>query len=222
MTAQTIPEKTAVERPPAATVGPIAWIRGNLFNTWYNALITVAIAWALISWLPGLINWAFIDAVWGRAAPEACKAAEGACWAFIREKYRLILFGTYPYEEQWRPLASILIFVTLVAASGYRKFWSRKLVYVWVAAITLICLLMWGGVFGLPLVETRLWGGLMITLVLSVFGCGKVLIGDFNAQIGRSSPATGTPPLIRTGHIQRWLPLRNPFFNERTLRFSSL
>jgi general L-amino acid transport system permease protein len=187
MTAQTIPEKTAVERPPAATVGPIAWIRGNLFNTWYNALITVAIAWALISWLPGLINWAFIDAVWGRAAPEACKAAEGACWAFIREKHRLILFGTYPYEEQWRPLASILIFVTLVAASGYRKFWSRKLVYVWIAALLLICLLMWGGVFGLPLVETRLWGGLMITLVLSVFGCGIAFPIAVLLALGRRS-----------------------------------
>lgn len=194
MTADTIPDKKiTAERPPAATIGPIAWIRANLFNTWYNALLTVLILWGLISWVPPLVNWMFLDAVWGRVSPDVCKVAEGACWAFIREKYRLILFGTYPYEQQWRPFVSILLFVTLVGVSGYRRLWSRVLLYVWAGVMLVICTLMWGGVLGLPLVETRLWGGLMITLVLAVFGCGVAFPIAVLLALGRRSNL----PIIR-------------------------
>ena len=47
----------------------------------------------------------------------------GACWAFIVEKHRLILFGTYPYDEQWRPLLATIILIAVIvcaacAASG--------------------------------------------------------------------------------------------------------
>jgi hypothetical protein len=34
----------------------------------------------------------------------------GACWALITEKHRFILFGTYPYDQHWRPLICIFLF----------------------------------------------------------------------------------------------------------------
>ena len=53
------------------------------------------------------------------AAPDyaACKAAgTGACWGFVAEKWRLIVFGRYPYEQQWRPaLATGAVLAMLVA-----------------------------------------------------------------------------------------------------------
>ena len=54
--------------------------------------------------MPPIIDWAFLDAVW-RPDAKACRATEGACWGFIAEKHRFILFGTYPYEQHWRPAA---------------------------------------------------------------------------------------------------------------------
>ena len=48
--------------------------------------------------------------------------------ASIAEKYRLILFGRYPYDEQWRPLVATALMIALLAASCYRPFWSRWLI----------------------------------------------------------------------------------------------
>ena len=94
----------------------------------------------------------------------------GACWALIGEKYRFILFGLYPFDEQWRPAICIAIFVGLYVVSAMRRFWRRELLFIWIAALTVIGILMWGGVFGLPYVEQERWGGLIITLILSTFG----------------------------------------------------
>ena len=61
-----------------------------------------------------IINWFFVAAVWGPAEPAACVNASGACWAMIYDKYRLILFGHYPYTEQWRPLLGLVILISLI------------------------------------------------------------------------------------------------------------
>ena len=115
-------------RPPAASIGPLGWLHQNLFSTWFNTFLTL-LALLLLYWaLPPLIDWLAIDAVWGPADPEACKEASGACWAMIHEKYRLILFGRYPYDEQWRPMIGIVILLGLIGLSCNRNFWR-----VWLA-----------------------------------------------------------------------------------------
>ena len=63
------------------------------------------------------------------AAPDfaACKAAEhGACWGFVAEKWRLILFGRYPYEQQWRPALATGAVLAMLLASALPAFWSRR------------------------------------------------------------------------------------------------
>src|SRR3712207_5309713 len=87
------PPQTTVERPPALTLGPIGWLRAHLFNTWYNSLLTILVIWLAISVLPPLFRWLVTNSVGAGADGQACRQAGGACWAFIHEKYRLILFG---------------------------------------------------------------------------------------------------------------------------------
>ncbi len=104
------------------------WLRENLFPSWPSALATLAVlalAWML---LPPFVHWAFLDAVWFSPDGRACRApGAGACWALITEKYRFILFGTYPYDEQWRPALGIAVLIALYVASALRRFWRAGL-----------------------------------------------------------------------------------------------
>jgi general L-amino acid transport system permease protein len=145
------------------------WLRDNLFSGWANSLATILIFLFLLKTLPALIDWAFVDAVW-RPDSKACRAGEGACWGFIAEKHRFILFGTYPYDEHWRPALATVILVGLWIFSLMRNSWRKSLVLVWLAGLACIGILMWGGVPGLPFVENERWGGLILTLLLTTFG----------------------------------------------------
>src|SRR5439155_26283039 len=114
-------------------------------------------------------DWAFLDAVW-RPDAKACREASGACWGFIAEKHRFILFGTYPFEQHWRPALATILLVFLWGFSLARAFWRWWLALVWLAGLTAIGVLMWGGVLGLPYVENERWLGLILTLLLTTFG----------------------------------------------------
>ncbi|HZM35110.1 MAG TPA: amino acid ABC transporter permease [Burkholderiales bacterium] len=145
------------------------WIRENLFSGWLSGAATLLILFLLWRSLPPFVDWAFLDAVW-RPDSKACRASEGACWGFIADKHRFILFGTYPYDEHWRPAVSSFLLVGLWIWSCFRRNWNRLLIPVWLGGLTVIGVLMWGGVFGLRYVENERWGGLILTLLLSTFG----------------------------------------------------
>ncbi len=148
----------------------LRWLRANLFSSWLNTLLTLLIVWGLAGVIPALLHWAVTDAVFSAGDSRLCRGASGACWAFIGEKYRLILFGTYPYDQQWRPLLAVLVIIALFVASCDRRLWRRWLLPLWLGAAALVGGLMWGGALGLEFVENRLWGGLPLTLILSVIG----------------------------------------------------
>lgn len=178
----------AEERPPLATVGPLAWVRNNLFSTWYNALLTIVILWALLEIMPGLVSWLVVNAHGFAATSQECRADYGgACWAFVSEKLRFILFGTFPYDEQWRPFATIMIFIALLAASCDRRFWKPWFLGVWAGGLVLVGILMWGGVLGLTFVENALWGGLPLTIILSVIGLAVAFPVSILLALGRRS-----------------------------------
>lgn len=145
------------------------WLRENLFSGWVSTLLTLGIALFLWKTIPPLVDWAFLDAVW-RPDSRACRAGEGACWGFVAEKHRFILFGTYPYDEHWRPAAATVVLLALWGVSLIRRFWRRWLGLVWLAGLGVIGILMWGGVLGLSYVENERWGGLILTLLLTTFG----------------------------------------------------
>src|ERR1700722_16350049 len=159
--------------------GAVAWLKTNLFATWGSTAVTLALGYVIIRIAVAVISWAFVWSIWsvpysptGVADTGVCQAAKGlgACWAVIHDKYRLILFGRYPYEEQWRPALVVLIFIALYAVSAIRQFWRKELALIWIGALTVVGVLMWGGVFGLSPVTNDYWGGLPITLILATFG----------------------------------------------------
>ncbi|HUQ25260.1 MAG TPA: amino acid ABC transporter permease [Burkholderiales bacterium] len=154
----------------------------------FNLLLLVAMVY--LGWK--FIDWAVLRAVW-QPDPSLCRAATGACWGFIVEKHRLIAFGTYPYEEHWRPAVSSLFLVALWVLSAIRHFWKPRLVLIWAAGLAAIGVLMWGGVFGLPYVENERWGGLILTLLLTTFGLAFAFPLSILLALGRRSEL----PLIR-------------------------
>ena len=173
-------------KPPVTSVGVIGWIRANLFNGWFNSLLTIVILYSLWLVIPPFIRWAFIDSVWNTTG-VACRKADGACWSIIANNFRFILFGFYPYDQQWRPLLAMLILFGLLFYSRDRNHWTKSLGYSWIAGLVAMGFLMKGGLFGLPSVESTQWGGLPLTLLLSVFGLAAAYPLGVVLALGRQS-----------------------------------
>jgi general L-amino acid transport system permease protein len=190
----------------------MSWLRRNFFQSWWQAAITLVLVYFLLEILQSLIHWAFLDAVW-RPDPRACRESEGACWGFIADKHRFILFGTSPFEQHWRPAVSSVLLIALWSVSAMRRFWRWWLALVWLAGLALIAVLMWGGFLGLPYVENERWGGLILTLLLASFGIAAAFPLSIVLALARRSQL----PAIRglaVGYIElvRGVPLISLLF----------
>jgi general L-amino acid transport system permease protein len=157
---------------PRTTHPAIAWARANLFSSWGSTVITLVGAYVILRFGIGFISWAVFNAHWSANEARQCLEDKwiGACWSFVSEKNRFILFGTYPYDEQWRPLLAVLVLVALYVVSTWRRLWNWRLAVIWVGALGLFFLLMWGGVLGMQFVEQERWGGMPLTLILATLG----------------------------------------------------
>lgn len=178
---------TTTQGRPVVRHDPVAWARANLFDGWFNSLLTVLILALLVWMVPPLLDWAIFSAVWGAATPEDCRAATGACWAVITEKYRLILFGRYPFAEQWRPFFGTLVLIAMALISCDRRTWGRPLIFIWAIGLGTFFILMGGGWFGLRPVRTSLWGGLPLTLMLAFIGIAAAFPLAILLALGRRS-----------------------------------
>ena len=78
------------------------WLKINLFSSWFNTLITICLLYLLYAFSTSFINWAFINAVWFGDTAKACPNSNGACWAFVTDRWRLFVYGLYPKEDYWR------------------------------------------------------------------------------------------------------------------------
>ncbi len=182
-------------RPSVASTGPVGWMRANLFSGWWSSAVTLVLGYFVIRWAIGIVEWALIRAHWavpmganGQPDPSVCRAAtDGACWAIIGEKYRFILFGLYPYDQQWRPSICVVLFIALFVVSASRRFWRKELLGVWMVTLAVIGGLMWGGFAGLPYVSQEQWGGLPITLILATFGLAFAFPLAVLVALGRRS-----------------------------------
>ena len=116
----------------------IRWARAKLFNSWANTAVTLVFAYLIIKTIIAIVS---------GTNTQACRAVTGvgACWALINEKFRFIMFGTYPYDEHWRPAVVIVVFLALYGVSAMRRFWNRNLIWIWVARLTLIAIRRWCG-----------------------------------------------------------------------------
>lgn len=189
------------------SVGVIGWIKANLFNSWFNSLLTVATLYLLLKIIPAFIRWAFVDSLWISTGAE-CHAAGGACWSIIPANIRFILFGFFPYDLQWRPLVAMILLVGLLYYSQNRNHWKKSLAYLWILGLFIMGLLMKGGLFGLTSVESTSWGGLPLTLILSVFGLTAAYPLGVVLALGRQSKMPAIK-IICVGYIEliRGVPL---------------
>jgi general L-amino acid transport system permease protein len=188
-------EPIAARRPPTNETGAMAWVQRSFFDGPFNTFLTVLFL-ALLAWaIPPIFNWTVWYAV-ADADNAACRAAHGlgACWGVVAEKGRLILFGRYPFEEQWRPLVASSALVALLIVSCLRAFWRPALVVAWVAVYAFFFALMYGGFAGLTPVETARWGGLPLTLLLASVSLVVAFPLAILLALGRQSDL----PAIRT------------------------
>ena len=211
------------DQPPILVAGPIAWMRANLFNSIWSSAVTLALAYFLLKFAVGFIDWAFVKSIWtvgtdaqGKLDPSACRDAkgEGACWAVIWDKYRFILFGRYPFAEQWRGAIVIVLFLGLFVVSAMRRFWRKELALIWLVTLAAIGVLMWGGVFGLRYVAQDEWGGLPITLILSTFGLAFAFPIAVLVALGRRSTEMPAVKLLCVTYVEviRGVPLISLLF----------
>ena len=173
-------------KPPVMSVGVLGWIRANLFNGWFNSLLTVATLLLLWKIVPPLIRWTFIDSAWFTGGAQ-CREVDGACWSLISANFRFIIFGFYPFDQHWRPTAAMVLLFALLFFSQNRRHWNKYLFWAWIVGLAVMGLLMRGGILGLPLVESDKWGGLPLTLLLSVFGLTAAYPLGVLLALGRQS-----------------------------------
>jgi general L-amino acid transport system permease protein len=194
MAAVLAPSSTASPAPiaprpaPVKTEGFVPWLRSNLFASVPNALLSLAML-ALLVWIAsGILRWGFFQAVFAPDA-DACQAARGlgACWGVVNEKARLILLGRYPRAEHWRPALATLMLVGLVVASCSQFFWKLWLLALWAAVLAVFFTLMSGGVLGLTKVTTDQWGGLPLTILLTVISMTAAFPIAVAVALGRRS-----------------------------------
>ena len=173
-------------KPPVTQIGALGWMKANLFDGWFNSLLTVVTVLLLWKTLPPIFKWAFLDGTWFTTG-EACRQAPGACWSIITTNLRFIIFGFYPYELQWRPMIAMLLLFGLLFYSRDRSHWKKSLAWAWLVGLFLMGLLMRGGLLGLAPVESSQWGGLPLTLLLSVFGLTAAYPLGVILALGRQS-----------------------------------
>ncbi len=151
-------EMLGEKSPPATTVGLIGWVRENLFNGWFNSILSVLSALALFFVLEDILPWIW-RGTWTGTSLQNCREViqatygEGvtaACWSVIGDRYHQLLFGFYPSELYWRP---ILAFVGLLVALSPVLFTSMPRKFLWFSAVyPFLCFwLLWGGSVWLPL-----------------------------------------------------------------------
>jgi general L-amino acid transport system permease protein len=192
-------EMSPAEKPPRGERGAVAWLKKNLFASVGDSVLTVVGLLLIAAILPPFIRWAFLDAAWVGADRSACATVaqggvqpdgwSGACWPFVRAKFEMFMFGRYPIDERWRVILVGVIFVALLVPLLMPKAPHKGLnallffiVFPFVAFVLLV-----GGWLGLEHVETSLWGGLLVTLVLSYVGISVSLPLGVLLALGRRS-----------------------------------
>jgi general L-amino acid transport system permease protein len=185
---------------PRSAVGIGAWLQQRLFSSVLNGVATVvsAVVIAALAW--PTIRFMLIDAVWDGASrvdclPETVGRPVGACWPFITAKFAQFMYGFYPAEQVWRVnltyAVGVILLVPLLIPRAPLKTLNAILFFAVFPVFAFYLLV--GGVFGLEHVETRLWGGLLITLVITFVGITGSLPLGIVLALGRRSSF----PLVR-------------------------
>jgi general L-amino acid transport system permease protein len=182
-------------KPPVAMTGITGWLRANLFSSLSNSVLTVLIVIALALVIPPLMRFLLIDAVWSGADRDACLASDarpevGACWAFVRERLAFFIYGSYPIDQRWR----VDLFFVMLAIGAVWLLWleaprrdlAAAYLFIVVPIASFVLLYGWPAI-GLAQVDTALWGGVLVTIVVASIGIVASLPLGIVLALGRRS-----------------------------------
>ena len=187
MTKQTYVPGTHPSMPaPKGTTGIAYWLKKNLFSSISNSVITLLAIYLLYLAIPPAINWLFFDATFVGTSRKDCDP-NGACLAFIGERFNLFVYGFYPAELRWRVNLSAILLIVAGAAVLWDKIPARRFMLWYALAYPLIAAWLLLGGFGLESVSTHLFGGLMLTLIIGVTGIVSSLPIGILLALGRQS-----------------------------------
>ncbi len=181
--------------PPAAMTGALGWLRANLLSTPFNIALTIIIA-LLFAWvIPELVKFLLIDAVWSGNDRDACLESVqhreiGACWPFVWERLPYFIYGSYPISERWR----VDVFFAMLAIGIVWLLWLNAprhdlgaiYFFVILPVSSFILLTGWAAI-GLQPVDTVLWGGVLVTIVVASVGIVVSLPLGILLALGRRS-----------------------------------
>ena len=186
---------------PGVTTGVVGWLRASLFSSPGNIVLTILTGALIILIVPPVIDFLFIHAVWTGSDREACLPSAdhpvvGACWAFVRDRFAYFIYGSYPIPERWRVdvfFAMLAIgIVWLLWLEAPRRDLGALYFFVIVPIVSYILLAGWP-LIGLRNVDTSLWGGVLVTIVVSWVGIVFSLPIGILLALGRRS----TMPVVK-------------------------
>ena len=174
--------------PPRGTTGLSGWLRANLFSSTANTILTLVFTGLLVEFLMAAVDWFFLGSVIdARSRVECRQTGSGACWAVIAIRVEQFTYGFYPAAERWRPnLAFVLMFVALAPVLFDGTPYRRKLMIFSLAYPFIAAWLIHGGL-GLKIVDTHLYGGFLLTLIVGVTGIVASLPLGIGLALGRQS-----------------------------------
>ena len=178
--------------PPKRTTGVVGWMYQNLLSSRLNIALTLFGVYLLYLIVPPMVEWVFLKSIWTAESRNECWAKmevpeEAACWAFIKGRLNLFIYGFYPVAERWRVDFSFVLLVFAILPVLYDRLPGRRHWFWYVAAFPFLAGWLLVGGFGLPPVETDLFGGFMLTLIIGVTGISFSLPIGIALALGRTS-----------------------------------
>lgn len=163
--------------PPSGSVGPVKWMKDNLFSSVSNTILTILGLYIIYIIVPPFIEWAFIDSVvLGAESRKEClkimgETDRGACWSIVYHRWGQFVYGFYPMEERWRVDVSFVLTALTIAIVLVEKLRAIKAVLIAAIIFPVISFfLITGGSFGLVEVPTNKWGGILLTFIVGLTG----------------------------------------------------
>ena len=190
------PDITAMVRPPWISSGPIAWLRDNLFSSWSNSILTIVGLFIIYNLIYATLDWAVFTAAFTGSDGKACSQDKtGACWPFIVAKFGQFVYGRYPDAERYRVNITYVMMIAglvwLMWPSLPGKKWGA--LYTFAIFPFVAYWLLTGGIFGMPIVKTELWGGFLVTLVVASVG----IVGSFPIGVVLALGRRSKMPIVR-------------------------
>lgn len=184
--------------------GPAQWLKDSLYTGPFGALVTLIGSFLIVFAIRGLLSWAVFGALFS-PNPDVVSLLKddtpGAIWGVVGANTKLFSVGQFPFEQIWRVWAALgvvllLGVLSLLAwnfGSPLKKF-RKTLIWLWLLSVPFNLWLLYG-LPGMETVPTLRWGGLLLTIILSVVGIGVSFPIGLMLALGRRSQTRGVPLL---------------------------